>query len=69
MGASKAALRCRSQKGTAEEKLIEHSLDDHPGLLARNELLPTNLRIYNGRRCHMALGGFTPQQRLAQLQA
>jgi transposase InsO family protein len=36
---------------------------------ARNELLPAYLRIYNGRRCHMALGGLTPQQRLAQLQA
>ncbi len=37
--------------------------------VARNELLPAYLRIYNGRRCHMALGGLTPQQRLAQLQA
>ncbi|MGB5135794.1 MAG: integrase core domain-containing protein, partial [Prochlorococcaceae cyanobacterium] len=36
---------------------------------ARNELLPAYLRIYNGRRCHMALGELTPQQRLAQLQA
>jgi hypothetical protein len=36
---------------------------------ARNDLLPVDLRIYNGRRCHMALGGLTPQQRLAQLQA
>jgi transposase InsO family protein len=36
---------------------------------ARNELLPAYLRIYNSRRCHMALGGLTPQQRLAQLQA
>ena len=36
---------------------------------ARNDLLPVYLRIYNGRRCHMALGGLTPQQRLAQLQA
>ena len=36
---------------------------------ARNDLLPVYLRIYNGRRCHMALGGHTPQQRLAQLQA
>ena len=32
-------------------------------------LLPTYLRIDNGCRCHMALGGLTPQQRLAQLQA
>ncbi|WP_259725201.1 hypothetical protein [Synechococcus sp. CS-1332] len=36
---------------------------------ARNERLPAYLRIDNGRRCHMALGGLTPQQRLAQLQA
>ena len=36
--------------------------------VARNELLPAYLRIYNGRRCHMALGGLTPLQRLAQLQ-
>lgn len=28
---------------------------------ARNELLPAYLRIYNGRRCHMGLGGLTPQ--------
>lgn len=32
-------------------------------------LLPAYLRISNGRRCPMALGGLTPQQRLAQLQA
>jgi hypothetical protein len=36
---------------------------------ARKDLLPAYLRIYNGRRCHMALGGLTPQQRLAKLQA
>jgi transposase len=36
---------------------------------ARNDLLQAYLRIYNGRRCHMALGGLTPRQRLAQLQA
>jgi transposase InsO family protein len=36
---------------------------------ARNELLPAYLLIYNGRRCHMALRGLTPQQRLALLQA
>ncbi len=36
---------------------------------ARNEPLPAYLRIYNCRRCHMALGGLNPQQRLAQLQA
>ena len=36
---------------------------------ARKDLLPAYLRIYNGRRCYMALGGLTPQQRLAQLQA
>ncbi|MGB7564652.1 MAG: integrase core domain-containing protein [Prochlorococcaceae cyanobacterium] len=36
---------------------------------ARNELLPAYLWIYNGRRCRMGQGGFTPQQRLAQLQA
>ena len=35
----------------------------------RNELLQAYLRIYNDRRCHMALGGLTPQQRLTQLQA
>ncbi len=35
---------------------------------ARNSLLPAYLQVYNGRRCHMALGGLTPQQRLAQLQ-
>ncbi|WP_082326020.1 integrase core domain-containing protein [Synechococcus sp. GFB01] len=27
---------------------------------ARNALLLAYLRIYNGRRCHMALGGLTP---------
>lgn len=37
--------------------------------LARNGLLPAYLLIDNGRRCHMALGGLTPQQRLAQLLA
>ena len=37
--------------------------------VARNELLPAYLRIYNSRRCHRALGGLTPQQPLAQLQA
>jgi transposase InsO family protein len=37
--------------------------------VAKSTLLPTYLRIDNGRRCHMALGGLTPQQRLAQLQA
>ncbi len=36
---------------------------------ARNELRPACLRIYNGRRYHMALGGLTLQQRLDQLQA
>ena len=36
---------------------------------ARNGLLPAYLWNYNGRRCHMALGGLTPKQRLAQLQA
>ena len=36
---------------------------------ASKELLPAYLRIYNGRRCHMALGGLTPQQRLDQPQA
>ncbi len=36
---------------------------------ARNELLPAYLRIDNGRGCHRALGGLTPQQRLALLQA
>jgi transposase InsO family protein len=37
--------------------------------VAHNELLPTYLQIYNSRRCHKALGGLTPQQRLGQLQA
>jgi hypothetical protein len=36
---------------------------------ARNDLLPAYLRIEYGRRCPMALGGFTPQQRLPVLQA
>jgi hypothetical protein len=36
---------------------------------ARNELLLAYLRIYNGRRCHMALGGLSAQQRLDQLLA
>ena len=36
---------------------------------ARKDLLPTYLRIYYGRRRNMALGGLTPQQRLAHLQA
>ncbi|WP_255374150.1 hypothetical protein [Synechococcus sp. MW101C3] len=35
---------------------------------ALNEPLLANLRIYIGRKCLMALGGLTPQQRLAQLQ-
>ena len=34
---------------------------------ARNELLLTYLRVANSRRCHMALGYHTPQQRLVQL--
>jgi hypothetical protein len=34
---------------------------------ARNELFPVyRRRINTDRRCHMALGGLTPQQRLAQ---
>lgn len=32
--------------------------------VAHNELLPTYLRIYNSRRCHMALGGLTPSSGL-----
>ncbi len=37
--------------------------------VADNERLPAYLLIDNGRRCPMGLGGLTPQQRLAQLQA
>jgi transposase InsO family protein len=35
----------------------------------RNCWLPRYLAIYNGRRCHMALGGLSPQQRLQLLLA
>ena len=35
----------------------------------RNLWLPRYLALYNGRRCHMALGGLSPQQRLAVLLA
>ena len=35
----------------------------------RNRWLPRYLALYNGRRCHMALGGLSPQQRLAALLA
>ena len=33
----------------------------------RNRWLPRYLGIYNGHRCHMALGGLTPQQCLQRL--
>ena len=33
----------------------------------RNHWLPRYLGIYNGHRCHMALGGLTPQQCLQRL--
>ncbi len=32
-----------------------------------NRWLPRYLEIYNGRRCHMALGGLSPQQCLQRL--
>lgn len=35
----------------------------------RKRWLPRYLRLYNDRRCHMALGGLSPQQRLAVLLA
>ena len=35
----------------------------------RKRWLPRYLRLYNDRRCHMALGGLTPQQRLVALLA
>jgi transposase InsO family protein len=35
----------------------------------RNRWLPRYLGIYNGRRCHMALGGLSPQQCLNRLLA
>jgi hypothetical protein len=35
----------------------------------RNRWLPRYLALYKGRRCHMALGGLSPQQRLAGLLA
>ena len=35
----------------------------------RNCWVPRYLAIYNGRRCHMALGGLSPQQRLQLLLA
>lgn len=34
----------------------------------RNQWLSRYLGIYNGRRCHMALGGITPRQSLKRLQ-
>ena len=34
---------------------------------ARNQLLQAYLRIHNGLRCHMVLGGLTLQQRPSQL--
>ena len=36
------------------------------GPSAKNAKLPADLRIYNGRRNLMALGGLAPKQRLAQ---
>jgi transposase InsO family protein len=33
-----------------------------------NQWLPRYLGTYNGRRCHMALGGLTPRQSLQRLQ-
>jgi len=35
----------------------------------RKRWLPRYLGLYNGRRCHMALGGLSPQQRLVALLA
>ncbi|WP_255510989.1 hypothetical protein [Cyanobium sp. LEGE 06113] len=34
----------------------------------RNQWLSRYLGIYNGRRCHMALGGITPRQSVQRLQ-
>ena len=33
----------------------------------RNRWLPRYLGLYNDRRCHMALGGLSPKQRLQRL--
>ncbi len=33
----------------------------------RNHWLPRHLGVYNGQRCHIALGGLTPQQSLQRL--
>ena len=33
----------------------------------RNHWLPHYLSLYNGRRCHMALAGLSPQQWLQRL--
>ncbi len=33
----------------------------------RNSWLPRYLGLYNGHRCHMALGGLSPQQSLQRL--
>jgi hypothetical protein len=33
----------------------------------QNRWLPRYLKLYNGRRCHMALGGLSPQQCLQRL--
>ena len=35
----------------------------------RKRWLPRYLTLYNDRRCHMALGGLSPQQRLVALLA
>ena len=35
----------------------------------RKRWLPRYLRLYNDRRCHMGLGGLSPQQRLGALLA
>jgi hypothetical protein len=63
-----------STNGKAE-RLIKTLLEEWAYMMpygtstARNALSLAYLRINKGSRCQMALGGLTPQQRLAQLLA
>ena len=68
---SRRRLRRRSLLAEKQWTLLEERAYGMPygSSTARNELGSAYVRIDNGRRCPMALGGLTPQQRLDPLLA
>jgi hypothetical protein len=66
---------CTPQSNGKVERLIKAVLEDWVHVIAyqaseeRNLWLPCCLGIDNGSRCHMALSGLSPQQRLMRLLA